>query len=302
MKRPFRAPLAALRAPAAALILLLSAAAAPAQEGAPSADAVVARVDGHEIRVSDVEAAMAELPQEYRNAPPQALFGALLEQLIDRRLLLEQARARNLRDDLDVQRRLRQLEARVLEQAYLRHVIDSKVTEEAVRRRYEQEKENMTREKQVRARHILVKTREEAVEILRELSRGKDFAELAREKSIGPSKVDGGDLGFFTRDGMLPAFSQMAFSLREGEVARAPVQTQYGWHVIKVEEIREAAPPSFEEVKGEIRAQMADEAVEAELERLRKEARIERPGAEAAPDPAMPGAPSPEGGDPAPAP
>jgi peptidyl-prolyl cis-trans isomerase C len=134
------------------------------------------------------------------------------------------------------------------------------------------------------------------MDILREVSRGKDFAELAREKSIGPSKTQGGDLGYFAREAMLPAFSQMAFSLKKGEVGRAPVQTKYGWHVIKVEDIKEAAPPAFEEARDELRSKMGEEVIDGEIKRLREDAKVERFGADG-----KPALPAPESGNPAPA-
>ena len=252
---------------------------APANPAAGSGGSpVVARVNDHQIFASDVEDALRQLPPEYMNMPPESLFPAVIEQLVDRYLLVQRARQQNLMSDLTVQKTLKEVEARVLEQAYLRRTVDSKVTEEALRRRYERDKASLVREKQVRARHILVKTRDEAMDILRELSRGKDFAKLAQEKSIGPSKAQGGDLGYFAFGSMLPTFSQLAFSLKKGEVGRVPVQTKYGWHVIKVEDVREAAPPPFDEAREELRAKMGEEIIESEIKRLREGAEIERVG------------------------
>ncbi len=297
--RAVRAPLTVLIAVLALLCGHLAYAQQAAQPGPqlgvpPNPDAVVARVDGVAILASDVAEALRRLPPEYGNMAPDALFNAVLDQLIDQQIVVKQARAQNLQNDLEVQRTMRQLESRVLEQFYYRALIQKQVTETALRRRYEQEKSSLTREKRVRARHILVKTREEAMQIIAELRKGKDFAELAREKSIGPSRTQGGDLGYFTRAQMLPAFSAMAFSLRKGEVSRVPVQTKYGWHVIKVEDIQEAAPPSFEEVREELRSKMNDEVIEAELKRLRAGARIEHFGTDgkAAPPASEPAAPA----------
>jgi peptidyl-prolyl cis-trans isomerase C len=292
---------APLRVLAMTSLFVLFAGDVAAQRETPSIpEAVVARVDGQEIRNSDVDEALQQLPPEYANMPPDALRNAVVEQLIDRHLLVKRARDQGLGDDAQVRNTMKQLEVRVLEQAYLRRTVESKVTDEALRRRYERDKDKLTKDKQVRARHILVKTREEAMDILREVTRGKDFAELAREKSIGPSKTQGGDLGYFTREAMLPAFSQMAFSLKKGEVGRAPVQTKYGWHVIKVEDIKEAAPPAFEEARDELRSKMGEEVIDAEIKRLRDDAKVERFGpdgkpAKAAPEP---GKPDPSGGTP----
>jgi peptidyl-prolyl cis-trans isomerase C len=245
---------------------------------AGGADTVVARVNGQAIQASDVAAAIEQLPPQYRSMPPEDLFKAVIEQLIDRQLVVGRARSQNLQSDAEVKSTLKQLETRVLEEVYLRRTIMAKVTDRALQRRYERDKASLVKDKKVRARHILVKTREEAVEILRLLSRGQDFAKLAGEKSIGPSKAQGGDLGFFAREQMVPAFSAAAFSLRKGEVSRAPVQTRFGWHVIKVEDIQDAAPPKFEEVKDQLRGKMGDEVVEAELKKLRAAAKVERFG------------------------
>jgi peptidyl-prolyl cis-trans isomerase C len=244
---------------------------------------VVARVNGQAILASDVAAAIQQFPPQYKTIPPEDLFKAAVEQLIDRQLVVSRARSQNLQADTEVKNILKQLEGRVLEEVYLGRKIAAKVTDRAVQRRYERDKATMVKDKKVRARHILVKTRDEAMDILRQLSRGKDFAQLAGEKSIGPSKVKGGDLGFFAREQMLPAFSAAAFALRKGEVARAPVQTQYGWHVIKVEDIQDSAPPKFEEVKDQLRAKMGDEVMGGVLKQLRAGAKLERFGMDGQP-------------------
>jgi peptidyl-prolyl cis-trans isomerase C len=279
---PFAHPLRLL---ALAGCITFGAAEAAAQQRGQSSDSVVARVDGHEIYASDVQDALSQLPPEYMNMPAEQLFRAVIEQLIDRQLVVRRARDQKLERDLDVQKTMKQLEARVLEQVYLRRMVEKKITDEAVARRYERDKAQLVREKKVRARHILVKTRDEAIAIMREISRGKDFAAMAKEKSIGPSGPQGGDLGFFTREQMVPVFSQMAFSLKKGEVARAPVQTQYGWHLIKVEDIQEAAPPTLAEVKDELRAKMGEELIEGEIKRLREGAKVERFGMDGKPLP-----------------
>lgn len=275
---------------ALAAAVLATGAAATARAQSSGEDEVVARVNGEEIRLSDVDAAMADLPPQYANMPREALMKGIVEQLIDRELAVQQARKLDLQDRDEVKRIMESLEERVLEQAFYRSAVERKVTEETLRRRYEQDKESLVTDKKVHARHILVKTREEAEQLLGQLQGGADFARLASEKSIGPSKAKGGDLGFFTRDQMVAPFANAAFNLGKGEISQAPVQTQYGWHVIKVEDIQEAAPPAFEDVREELRGKIADEVIEAELEDLRKSAKIERLDTEAAPAP-MPQSP-----------
>jgi peptidyl-prolyl cis-trans isomerase C len=236
----------------------------------------LARVDGTEIRQSDVDSAIEQLPPQYAQVPRETLVRAMMEKLIDGTLAANRARAAGMHKQKEFQAARDRAELQLLEQIYIKRLVERKVTDRAVRRRYDRDSKSMTRGQQVRARHILLKTREEAVNAIVMLNRGKDFAALASEISIGPSKSQGGDLGFFKREQMVPAFSKAAFALKKGEISKAPVQTRFGWHVIKVEEIKSAAPPSFEEVSQELQQKMSDEVIEKEMEALRKAAKIER--------------------------
>jgi peptidyl-prolyl cis-trans isomerase C len=245
-------------------------------KGAKAMDPVVARVDGTEIRNSDVAAAIDQLPPQYAQVPRETLFRAVTEKLIDGTLAANRARAVGLHKEEEFRLARTRAELQLLEQLYVKRLLERRVTDRAVRRRYDRDAKAMTRGKQVRARHILVKTQEEAVNAIATLRRGKDFAELAKQVSIGPSKTQGGDLGYFKREQMVPPFSEAAFAMRKGEYSKSPVQTRFGWHVIKVEDIKAAAPPSFAEVQEEIRRKMTDEVIEKEMEGLRKGAKIER--------------------------
>lgn len=265
------------RLAAAALSLGLYTAAVPAMAAGDNAnDAVVARVNGHEIRESEVEATIANLPPQYAALPHEDVYSAVLQRLIDQQIVASQARKEGLLKDEAVQQTLKHVENQVLEQAYMQNIVDRKLTDEVLKRRYEEEKKTLPRRTEVRARHILVPSKDEALAIIKQLENGADFAKLAREKSIDPSKADGGDLGYFTRDQMVAPFSEAAFSLREGEITKQPVHTRFGWHVIKVEDIRKAEPPSFAEAKDEIRRKMADAIVEKELKDLRSTAKVVR--------------------------
>ncbi|MDH3240193.1 MAG: peptidylprolyl isomerase [Alphaproteobacteria bacterium] len=245
-------------------------------KSAKSADPVVARVDGTEIRQSDVEAAIEQLPSQYTQIPRDTLVRAMTEKLIDGTLAANKARAAGMDKGEAFRVARSRAELQLLEQIYIQRLVQRQVTDRAVRRRYDRDSKSMTRGRQVRARHILVKTREEAINAIVMLNRGKDFAALAAEISIGPSKSQGGDLGFFKREQMVPAFSKAAFALKKGEISKAPVQTRFGWHVIKVEDTKSAAPPAFAEVQQEIRQKMSDEVIEKEMQELRKGAKIER--------------------------
>jgi peptidyl-prolyl cis-trans isomerase C len=258
--------------------------AATAQEiaqskGAKSAktdDSVVARVDGTKITQSDVEAAMEQLPPQYAQIPRETLVRAMIEKLIDGTLAANRARAAGMHKSKEFRIARTRAELQLLEQLYIKRLVERKVTDRAVRRRYERDSKSMTQGRQVRARHILLKTRQEAINAINALKGGKDFAALAQEISIGPSKNQGGDLGFFKREQMVPAFSKAAFAMKKGEFSSSPVETRFGWHVIKVEDIKSAAPPTFEEVRQQLRSKMTNEVIEKEMEELRKGAKIER--------------------------
>lgn len=145
------------------------------------------------------------------------------------------------------------MKARTLHNAYFQEKIAPTITEEDVKQRYEKEVSGVEPQKQISARHILVETEEEAKAIITELEGGKDFVELAKEKSTGPSGPNGGDLGFFGEGQMVPEFEAAAFALEINGVTKEPVKTQFGWHVIKKEAERDAPVPTLEESSGEIR-------------------------------------------------
>ena len=275
---------------------------APAQTAAPSPsaaavpeDPLLARVDGQEVRMSDVVAVASEvLPPELRNVPPGALMQMLppevSRQLVDRaiteRTLVAAARAAGLDRDEEVRRRIRRAEEQELQQALLTREVGGKVTDEAIRARYDQEASRRQGEPEVRARHVLVPTETAAREAMAEISRGADFAEVAKRRSTGPGAQQGGDLGFFKRGDMVPEFAEAAFALQPGQVSATPVRSPFGWHVIKVEEQRAAAAPSFEDAKPQLQRQMLEEGVEAMVQRVRSSAKIERLDSPAAPAPA----------------
>ncbi|WP_431282201.1 peptidylprolyl isomerase [Humitalea sp. 24SJ18S-53] len=281
------APALAQPVPATPPIPAAPAAAAP---GAP--DPVVARVDGADIRLSEVQEAMAGLPEEYRNAPPAMIFPLMVDQMVAQKAIVAAARAQGLANDPTVQRRMRRAEEVELQQAFIAREVAPLITDEALRARYTAQTATRGGEEEVRARHILVPTEAEARTILAEARRpGVDFADLARRRGTGPGTQSGGDLGFFKRDDMVPEFATAAFALQPGQIAEAPVRSQFGWHVIKVEERRTAPAPSFEDSRETLRQQAVEETVGAVVERIRAAATIERfniDGSPIAPAPAAP--------------
>ena len=248
-----------------------------AQQAAPSEDPVVAVVDGTEVRRSEVEAIARSLPEQYRQVPLPQIYGMLLDRAIDFRLLSNAAEDQDLADDPDVQAALAQARAGVLRDAYVRQHIEAETTDDRLRTRYEEMKDDEEfSQEEVHARHILVGSEAEAAEVITELEGGADFENLARERSVDPSaRSNSGDLGFFRREQMVPEFAEAAFALQPGEHTKEPVQSQFGWHVIEVLERREGTP-TFEETAPRLRQEMAREVVLALVADLRADAEIQR--------------------------
>ncbi len=280
---PFRAALLATALLAAPLTVT-----AQIQPFAPGGDPVVARVDGAEIRFSDVAEAAQRLPEQFRSMPPQILFPLLIDQMISEAVVTQAARKAGLQDTPEVRRQMARIEDQVIQQALIGREIAEKVTEQSLRARYQREIADQPAEAEVRARHILVQTESEARAIIATLAGGADFAATAREKSRGPGAAEGGDLGFFKKEDMPEALAEAAFALQPGQIAPNPVRTQFGWHVVKVEERREQPRPSFEEAEAGLRRAASEEVAEALVQRLRGQARVERFGLDGSPLPAAP--------------
>jgi peptidyl-prolyl cis-trans isomerase C len=228
-------------------------------------DHVVARVEGHLIYLSDLGQAEQALPANMRGLPLETLYPILVNLMVDHQALAMLARRRGLEDDPAVKKQIQQATDRVLEGALLGGDATSKVTEEAIKARYDQLYANRPPTEQVRARHILVATESEATRIIAELKQGADFATLARQDSKDPDGKTGGDLGFLGRDQISPAFADVAFALQPGQVADKPVHNEFGWHVVKLEERRMIPAPSFTDMHDTLREQLTQEAVRQEV-------------------------------------
>lgn len=238
-------------------------------------DPVIAVVNGEKIMRSDLMAARENLPKEYRPIPLEQIYPVLLTSLIDSKLVAADARARKLDEEEAYKERLDQVAVQVLERYAVRKAIEEAVTDEKLRAAYEAQKTEGG-SKEVKARHILVKTNDEAVAIIKELDEGADFETLAKSKSTGPSGANGGDLGYFGKGQMVPQFETAAFELEKGEYTKEPVQTQFGFHIILVEDEREKTPPTFEESVDELRNEISQQAGANYVEGLREDAKIER--------------------------
>ncbi len=237
-------------------------------------DPVLARVDGYEIRWADVQASAGDLPEAYKGRI-EAILPALLGRLIDRRLLVTAGREAGLADDPGVRRKVTEFEDRAISEAFAEQKIDAAIDTKTLRARYEAYRQRLADRTEVRARHILLNSREEALDAIAALDAGADFTILAQHRSQAPSAEQGGDVGYFTRDSMAPEFAEMAFRLKVGTYSPAPLETKFGWYVIKVEDRREETPRSFFKMRDDLRQEAGRELLERALADLRRRADIE---------------------------
>lgn len=252
---------------------LVAALALPA--AAQDADTVVATVNGTDITVGHMIVARASLPQQFQQLPNDVLFNGILEQLINQ-TLLSQAFDGELpkRTGLQIENETRSLTAG----EELENLFQEKLTDEAIQAAYDAKYEGVTPQEEYNASHILVETEEEAKAIKAEIEGGADFAATAREKSTGPSGPNGGELGWFGSGAMVPSFEAAVIALEVGEVSD-PVQTQFGWHVIILNETRTPDAPNLDDVREELTEEVRTAAVETYVAELISGAQIDQSGA-----------------------
>jgi peptidyl-prolyl cis-trans isomerase C len=249
---------------------------APAPTSA-DADPIVAKVNGKPILLSDLKEAVQNLPQNAQSMPPQTLYPMLLDQMIDGQALVAEAQRTGLDKDPAVQRQVTAAEDQALETALLHKEIGPLVSEAAVRARYDADVAGKPGEEEVHARHILVPDEATAKQIIAELNKGGDFAALSKQYSKDPGAAQqGGDLGWFKKDEMVPEFADAAFALQPGQTDPTPVHTQFGWHVIQVLERRTDQPPSFEQASQELRQKMIQQAVQDAVAHARAQVHVEK--------------------------
>jgi peptidyl-prolyl cis-trans isomerase C len=255
-------------------------------------DPVVARVNGVDIHDSDIAFAEEEIGSNVPNMPAEQKRDYLINYLVDVVVLSQAAEQQKLGDRPDVKHRLTFDHNRLLMEALLQDAGKAALSDAAEHQVYDDAVKQVKNEEEVHARHILVPTEEEAKAILAQLKGGADFATLTKEKSKDPGAAEGGDLGYFTKEQMVPEFADVAFKLDKGQLSD-PVKTQFGWHIIKVEDKRIKPTPTFDQVKGQLENYVAHRAQAQLVDNLRKTATIERLDKPAAADPALnPAAPA----------
>ena len=261
---------------AVALPLALGLAMTPPAAAQEDPDRVVARAGDIEITAADIAVAMADPALQLRDTDPEERLEIVITYLVDLRLGAQAAMEAGMGEDEEFARRVAYLREKMLLEDYMQREIDDAVTEEAARDLFETTTAGVEPEDEVRARHILVEEEDEAAAVLARLEAGEEFADIAREVSQDPGSArNGGDLGFFTAGRMVAPFSAAAFELEPGEISD-PVETQFGWHVIKVEERRATQLPQFEDMREQIENFLTRQAQQAFILGLREGVEIER--------------------------
>mgnify|MGYP001997835812 CR=1 FL=1 len=237
-------------------------------------EGTVATVDGIAITYNDVSLVEDELMAVYGQLPEEQRFQTLVGYMVNRILASEAAKKAGLENDADVAKIKAFMERKALQDVYIAKMLMERVREEDVTAYYGKEIVNGPVEEEVRARHILLDNREAADAVVADLENGADFAALAKERSKGPSGPSGGDLGYFSKQSMVPAFSDAAFKLAAGETS-PPVQTQFGWHVIRVEDRRNRPVPPFDQVRDQIYQLLISEAQRDIYDEMRAKASVD---------------------------
>ena len=247
-----------------------------AAQDEPSVDTVVATVNDTEITLGHMLVARASLPQQYQQLPDDVLFQGILDQLVQQTALADSFTGElPPRVTLSIENETRSLTAGEA----IEGVMAEDVSDEELQAAYDAQYKDAEPEQEFNASHILVETKEEADAIKSELDGGADFAEVAKEKSTGPSGPGGGSLGWFGPGMMVPAFEEAVAGMEAGSVSD-PVETQFGWHVIKLNETRTAEAPALEDVREELETQVRQTKVQEAIESLTEAAEVDRSAAE----------------------
>lgn len=260
-----------------AMVLALAPGALAQEDTPPKLDGenqVVATVNGYEIRTSEVRMAFDDVIGQLPNLPKKLRYPFVVEFLVERHLLAQLANKEGIADSDDYKRRLAAYQAKALRDSYLSQIISPKVTEDEIKAVYEEESKKVKETERIRARHILVANEKEANDISGKLTKGGKFEDLAKQYSLDGSKDYGGDLGYFTAPEMVPAFSKAAFALKKGEVSK-PVKTDFGWHIIKLEDRKQGAAQPYDQVRSAIRNVLVRKKVTETLASLKDVAKVE---------------------------
>ena len=282
-----------------------SAAPATAPAGAAQKNPVIATVNGEDVYLSDMQDMSRNLPQQLQSMSPEQLYPILLDQLVDQKAMAIQAKKDGLLNDPQVQQQIAVGTEQVLQGALIRKTIGPDITPAAIQAVYDKDYANKPGVEEIHARHILVASESQAQDIIKQLDKdnGKNFADLAKKYSTDPGSVNGGDLGWFKKTDMVPAFADAAFAMKDGQISQTPVHSQFGYHVIQVLGHRTDATPKLADVQDKIRNQLIQDGIHKLLAQARSAVTVKEfapdgsplPPAGAAPAAGAPAAPAASG-------
>lgn len=237
---------------------------------------VLAIVDGKEIRRQDVVKLVNSMPPQMQQIPIEQLFPLALEQTISNSLIDKKAKASGLSNDPDIKKQLAQAKEQLIRSKFIENAVNERLTDERLKESYDGYVAGFPELQEVKAAHILVEDEKKAKEIISKLNKGEDFATLAKENSQDGSAENGGDLGYFSENEVVPEFAAAAFSLDSGSYTKTPVKTQFGFHVIRVDEKRKRPPAPFEQVQQFLAQELQRTIVDEVLNEWKSAANIER--------------------------
>ena len=261
-----------LHSAAAGMLVLVVSQPAISQDLPPTA----LTIDGEPFSLNLVGTIIQQLPPEVLNRPTESYYDTVIDDIIDTHLSADAARAAGLDENPAIHEVATRAYERVLAQAFIQQAVNERLTEDMIQQSYNDLVADTESRSEVRARHILVASEDEAKAVISRLDNGEDFAALAQELSTGPSGQNGGELGYFRRGDMVPGFELVAFATASGSYTDTPVQTQYGWHVIKVEDRRIAPAPPLEEVQEQLVSSLSIRLISQIITELRDQSTITR--------------------------
>lgn len=237
-------------------------------------DKVVATVNGKPITKSMVDEHFTQVPPSLIAGREEEFRSSVIDGLVEQAVVIQEAERQNIQNTAEFKEQLQLARDALLHSILLKNHVDAIVTDAALQEYYEKVKGDFA-QPEVKARYILVDSKTAAEDIIKQLDKGADFAKLAKEKSKGPSAANGGELGWIRHEEMPEPFSTAAFAMKKGSYSKTPVQTQYGWQVILVEDKNDKAIPSFSEIEKQLRAQMSEEAVQEYIAELKGKAKVD---------------------------
>ncbi|GGA62487.1 peptidylprolyl isomerase [Nitratireductor aestuarii] len=243
-------------------------------------DKVIATLNGQQITEADMALAEEQLGAQFGRLPEAERRVALLSALIDLKLLANAAVEQKIDESDEFKQQQEFLRNQALHSAFIEKNVIEQITDDEVKARYDEEVKKLTMPEEVHARHILVESEDEAKAIIKQLDDGGNFEEIAKEKSKDGAAANGGDLGYFTKGRMVPEFETAAFAMESGSYSKEPIKTQFGWHVLKVDDKRQQPAPTLEQVSDEVRSVIVREKYVATLKDIRGKADVNIPDAE----------------------